>query len=119
MLKLKTPIVFGAATQTLNGDQGVLGLGLPNPSADGPMTSVFDQLIKDELIDTPIFTTMYKKCSDAAGCKKAGLLTLGGVDETACEKVTKWVAVPESAKQWAVNVSTRVQFKRTYSVNFR
>lgn len=106
MLKLKTPIVFGAATQTLNGDQGVLGLGLPNPLVDGPMTSVFDQLVKDGLVDAPVFTTMYKKCSDVAGCKKAGLLTLGGVDEKVCEKVQKWVPVPTSAKQWAVNVRT-------------
>lgn len=104
MLKLKTPIVFGAATQTVHGDQGVLGLGLPNSTVDGPLTSVFDQMIKDELLDAPIFTTMYRPCSDAAGCKKAGLLTLGGVDTGVCEEVAKWHPVAEGAKHWSVKV---------------
>ncbi|KAI6190819.1 Peptidase A1 domain-containing protein [Aphelenchoides bicaudatus] len=96
LLKLNTPVVFGAASQTVHGDTGELGLGLPNPSVDGPLTS-------DQLLDAPIFTTSYKKCSDS-GCKKAGILTFGGVDENACEAVTEWIQVPDSAKQWAVNV---------------
>ena len=114
MLKLKTPIVFGAATQTLNGDTGVLGLGLPNSAADESLTDVFDQMIKDGLLDSPIFTTMYKPCADSDGCKKAGMLTLGGLDETSCEAVAKWFPVPESAKQWSVSVEKWIVNKYKY-----
>ncbi|KAI6197774.1 Aspartic peptidase family and Aspartic peptidase domain-containing protein [Aphelenchoides besseyi] len=98
--KLKTPVVFGSASQTSNGDQGVFGLGLPDPAKDGPATSIFDLMIKEKVVDSPVFTTMYRKCAAADSCKNAGKITFGGVNSKVCDTPRGNVKVVADSKNW-------------------
>ncbi|KAI6223495.1 Secreted A1 protease-like protein [Aphelenchoides besseyi] len=98
--KLKTPVVFGSASQTSNGDQGVLGLGLPDPAKDGPATSIFDLMIKEKVVDSPVFTTMYRKCAAADSCKNAGKITFGGVNSKVCDTPRGNVKIVPDSKIW-------------------
>ncbi|KAI6198213.1 Peptidase A1 domain-containing protein [Aphelenchoides fujianensis] len=100
MLKLKSPITFGSATQTSGGDQGVFGLAFPNPEVDGPASSVFDVMVKEGVVDQPVFTTMFRKCLEAEGCKRAGTITFGGTDGNTCEAPQGSVKVVEDSKFW-------------------
>ncbi|KAI6209292.1 Peptidase A1 domain-containing protein [Aphelenchoides besseyi] len=96
--KLKNPIIFGAASEILDGDQGVLGLGFSR--SDQKMTSVFEQMIAESLVTEPIFTVVFRSCPDGEDeCDHAGVLTLGEKPPY-CGDVIGWNKLNRFALQW-------------------
>ncbi|KAI6204377.1 Peptidase A1 domain-containing protein [Aphelenchoides besseyi] len=102
-LKLKKKIVFGAGDRMSFGvtdyveDDGILGLSFPRPGELG--TSIFQQAVKDGLMDNPIFTTYLSKCGSDQ-CKNGGLITFGDYDKKNCGKVEGWAQVIPNSVHW-------------------
>ncbi|KAI6216874.1 Eukaryotic aspartyl protease [Aphelenchoides fujianensis] len=83
-LKFRRPIRFGGATNTRYGDQGnskreetrILGLSLPKAKEFG--SSVFDEMIKQKLVDRPLFSVFLRQCGEVAE------ITFGSLDRENC-----------------------------------
>jgi hypothetical protein len=86
-MKLKNPIVFGAGQRMSFGDDGILGLSFKR--ADEIGTSIFQEAVKEGLMDKPIFTTFLSKCN-SAHCTNGGLITFGDLDTQNCGEVEAW-----------------------------
>lgn len=76
---------------------GVLGLGLPNPS-DGGQVPIVQKLFDDGLIDAPIFSLYFVEGNDTTESE----LLLGGIDEDLFTGPLRPLFVNESATQWEV-----------------
>ncbi|KAI6179915.1 Eukaryotic aspartyl protease [Aphelenchoides besseyi] len=96
-LKLKRKIVFGAGDRMSFGDDGILGLSFSRPGELG--TSIFQQAVKDGLMDNPIFTTYLSKCGNDQ-CKNGGLITFGDYDKKNCGRVEGWAQVMPNSVHW-------------------
>lgn len=59
---------------------------------------VFQQAVKEGLMDAPIFTTYMRKCD--ASCENGGLITLGGFDAQHCGRVQGWAPVDPDTVHW-------------------
>jgi hypothetical protein len=51
-LKLKRPVEFGGSLRTVDGDHGILGLGYVQEQGQG--SSIFDEAVKQGLMDAPV-----------------------------------------------------------------
>ncbi|KAI6191922.1 Eukaryotic aspartyl protease [Aphelenchoides bicaudatus] len=102
-LKLKSPVVFGAATDITDGDQGILGLGFTR--TDEKATSIFDQAVKEGILDQPIFSVFYKSCPyQQKECQNAGAITFGEIDNYNCGTILGTAKVNRHALQWELNL---------------
>lgn len=98
-LKLKKPIIFGAGVDISDGDQGILGLGFTR--SDEKATSIFDQFVKEDTLDQPIFTVVYRSCPyDQEECNYAGAITFGQIDTERCGTILGTAKVNRFALQW-------------------
>ncbi|CAD5233644.1 unnamed protein product [Bursaphelenchus xylophilus] len=61
-------------------DKGILGLSFPDPGKKG--TNIFDEAVKEGLMDKPIFTVYLKKCG--GNCEDGGDITFGDYDKEHC-----------------------------------
>jgi len=98
-LKLKNPIEFGGGLRTVDGDQGILGLAYVQQQGQG--SSIFDQAVKQGLMDAPIFTVFFQKCPGGAQqCSNAGQITFGKIDNENCGRVIGYAPVNPRAVHW-------------------
>ncbi|KAI6192275.1 Aspartic protease 7 [Aphelenchoides bicaudatus] len=88
-LKLKKPVVFGAGLKTVDGDQGIMGLAYVQQKGQG--SSIFDEAVKQGIMDNPVFTVFLRKCANGNGeCSNAGQITFGKIDTQNCGNVVGW-----------------------------
>ncbi|KAI6217168.1 Peptidase A1 domain-containing protein [Aphelenchoides fujianensis] len=97
-LKFRRPIRFGGATNTRFGDQGILGLSLPKTKEFG--SSVFDEMIKQKLVDRPLFSVFLRQCGDVAECAGGGRITFGSIDRENCGASIAKVDVEPNGFLW-------------------
>ncbi|KAI6192139.1 Eukaryotic aspartyl protease [Aphelenchoides bicaudatus] len=64
----------------------------------GSPLPVFQQAVKEGLMDRPIFTSYMRKCDGS--CENGGLITLGGLDKEHCRAIQGWVNVDPNAVHW-------------------
>lgn len=102
-LKMKAPITFGAVDRMVSDDVSIMGL--PARAVDKQASSVFHELVRQGLLDAPIFTTYLSKCSEEEECWEGGQLSLGTEDPAHCGPVHKWVPVVENEAHWTVRMS--------------
>ncbi|KAI6226404.1 Aspartic protease 7 [Aphelenchoides fujianensis] len=103
-LRLKRPVLFGAAEDLRGLEKGILGLGLPSPYERG--TLVFEQAYKEGLLDRPIFTLFFKKCERfQTACADGGVITLGSEDREHCGPVIGWTPAFTHGGPWQFKVS--------------
>jgi hypothetical protein len=117
-LSLKTPIVFGAAENTYDGDQGILGLGFKR--SDERASSIFDVAVKEGLMTKPIFTIVYRSCPDKQEeCDSAGLVTFGQIDSN-CGPEIGSVNINKFSLQWEFQVDqiSSGHYKQELNVEF-
>jgi hypothetical protein len=62
-LHLKNKVIFGAGQKMHYDDVGILGLSFKSPGERG--TSIFQEAVRQGLLDKPIFTTYLTKCHKA------------------------------------------------------
>ncbi|KAI6209824.1 Peptidase A1 domain-containing protein [Aphelenchoides besseyi] len=98
-LKLKSRVVFGAATEMTFGDTAILGLPSTDTSS-GRGYSIFHQAVRDGLMDKPIFTAYLRKCS------QGGQITFGSEDKANCQKVKRWVDVDPGVPHWRFSMQS-------------
>jgi len=104
-LKLKRPIEFGGGSRTVDGDQGIMGLAYVQQKGQG--SSIFDEAVKQGLMDKPLFTVYLKKCGgDAKECSDAGQITFGKIDTEHCGRVEGYVPVSPRAVHWEFTINS-------------
>ncbi|KAI6204489.1 hypothetical protein M3Y94_00680000 [Aphelenchoides besseyi] len=100
LLKLKKPIEFGAGLETTDGDQGIMGLAYVQSQGQG--SSIFDEAVKQGIMDHPMFTVFLRRCPGGKKeCSNAGEITFGKHDTRNCGQVMGWASVPRSSPHWA------------------
>ncbi|CAD5233643.1 unnamed protein product [Bursaphelenchus xylophilus] len=77
-LKFKEKVKFGAGEEMHFTDDGILGLAFPR---DREATNIFEQAVKEGIVDEPVFTVYMKKCN--GDCEDGGLITFGDHDKNA------------------------------------
>uniref|UniRef100_A0A1I7RJM7 Peptidase A1 domain-containing protein n=1 Tax=Bursaphelenchus xylophilus TaxID=6326 RepID=A0A1I7RJM7_BURXY len=95
-LKFKNKVTFGAGKQMTFGDEGILGLSFPDPGEKG--TNIFDEAVKEGLMDKPIFTVYLKKCGGI--CEDGGVITFGDYDKEHCCNVKGYVDIIPNEVHW-------------------
>ncbi|KAI6192122.1 Aspartic protease 9 [Aphelenchoides bicaudatus] len=105
-LKIRGPVIFGAADFIHRLERGILGLGIP--VANSPTSSIFDIAYREGLLDKPIFTLYFKKCHKGQErCQDGGVITFGNQDITNCEpKVLGSVSVFSYGGPWQYNLQS-------------
>jgi len=103
-LKLKKPIEFGGGVRTVDGDQGIMGLAYVQQKGQG--SSIFDEAVKQGLMDAPLFTVFLKKCGGSAKeCSNAGQITFGKIDTQNCGKIEGYAPVSARAVHWEFTIN--------------
>ncbi|KAI6227264.1 Eukaryotic aspartyl protease [Aphelenchoides fujianensis] len=98
-LRLRQPVVFGAADFVVRLERGILGLGIPVAGQVG--TSIFDAAVREGALDSPQFTLFFRRCpAGRARCPNAGVLTLGARDERNCGGVEATAAALPFGGPW-------------------
>uniref|UniRef100_A0A1I7SHT2 Peptidase A1 domain-containing protein n=1 Tax=Bursaphelenchus xylophilus TaxID=6326 RepID=A0A1I7SHT2_BURXY len=95
-LKFKNKVTFGAGEQMQFTDEGILGLSFPKPN--DPATNIFDEAVKEGIMDKPIFTAYLKKCD--GDCDDGGVITFGDYDKERCCNVKGYVDIIPNSIHW-------------------
>jgi hypothetical protein len=104
-LQIPGKVTFGVADKIKFDDIGIVGLSLPKPNSTG--SSILTLLIKNQLIEQPIFTSHLKRCSvknEADNCKNGGRITFGSMDTLNCESTVKVWAPISSGYHWRFRI---------------
>jgi hypothetical protein len=91
-------VVFGAGKKMHYDDVGILGLSFKSVNEKG--TSIFGEMVRQGLLDKPIFTTFLTKCNQKE-CPNGGLITFGAEDLKNCGPVETFVDVIPNSIHWA------------------
>ncbi|KAI6192124.1 hypothetical protein M3Y97_00302600 [Aphelenchoides bicaudatus] len=104
-LKLKNKINFGAGTDLVFTDEGILGL--PSYKTFGELgSSIFHSAIEEGAMDKPIFNVYMKSCKD--NCTDGGLITFGDEDKEHCGPVEGWADVDGGFRSLEVYSGRRI-----------
>ncbi|CAD5233650.1 unnamed protein product [Bursaphelenchus xylophilus] len=87
---------LGPITRDFLRDEGILGLSFPDAGKKG--TNIFDEAVKQGLMDKPIFTVYKKKCN--GNCEDGGVITFGDYDKEHCCNVKGYVDIIPNAVDW-------------------
>ncbi|KAI6170594.1 Eukaryotic aspartyl protease [Aphelenchoides bicaudatus] len=98
LFKLKEPVMFGVGDRTTDGDMGILGLSYLFYGSKG--TSIFEQAVKQGLMDYPIFTVFYKKCPANVNECDGGMITFGKHDRKNCGPVVGQTKIDPNDSHW-------------------
>jgi hypothetical protein len=78
---------------------GILGLTYSTPNDIG--SAIFEEAIKQRVLDHPVFSIYLRKCpQNKKECSDAGYLSLGTIDSDNCGPIIDWVKVKEGASDW-------------------
>ncbi|KAI6212485.1 Peptidase A1 domain-containing protein [Aphelenchoides besseyi] len=89
---LTEPIIFGAAEEMRNEDQGILGLA--NAIDPGELgSSILHEAWRQRVIDAPVFTMYLRRCPSSEDCENHGTITFGSYDREMCGEVVGHVDV--------------------------
>uniref|UniRef100_A0A1I7SK90 Peptidase A1 domain-containing protein n=2 Tax=Bursaphelenchus xylophilus TaxID=6326 RepID=A0A1I7SK90_BURXY len=107
-LKFKNKVTFGAGEQMQFTDEGILGLSFPKPN--DPATNIFDEAVKEGIMDKPIFTAYLKKCD--GDCDDGGVITFGDYDKERCCNVKGYVDIIPNSIHWKFKLDgARIKFE--------
>ncbi|KAI6212495.1 Peptidase A1 domain-containing protein [Aphelenchoides besseyi] len=91
-MQLTEPIIFGAAEEMRNEDQGIIGLG--NAIKPGELgNSILHEAWRQRVIDAPVFTMYLRRCPSSEDCENHGTITFGSYDREMCGEVVGHVDV--------------------------
>ncbi|CAD5231134.1 unnamed protein product [Bursaphelenchus xylophilus] len=95
-LKFKEKVKFGAGHTMRHIDDGILGLSFSDPKRTA--TNIFQQAVKEGLMDKPLFTVFTRECFGF--CEDGGLITFGDFDKKNCCNVKGWAKALPGEVHW-------------------
>ncbi|CAD5233640.1 unnamed protein product [Bursaphelenchus xylophilus] len=95
-LRFKEKVTFGAGSRATFADDGILGLSFSESKRGA--TNIFEQAVKEGLMDKPIFTVFMWECF--GDCEDGGLITFGDFDKRNCCNVRGWAKAFPSEFLW-------------------
>ncbi|KAI6218609.1 Cathepsin D [Aphelenchoides besseyi] len=104
-MQLTEPIIFGAAEEMRNEDQGIIGLG--NAIKPGELgNSILHEAWRQRVIDAPVFTMYLRRCPSSEDCENHGTITFGSYDREMCGEVVGHVDVNPNSIHWSFEVTS-------------
>ncbi|KAI6218618.1 Cathepsin D [Aphelenchoides besseyi] len=101
---LTEPIIFGAAEEMRNEDQGILGLA--NAIDPGELgSSILHEAWRQRVIDAPVFTMYLRRCPSSEDCENHGTITFGSYDREMCGEVVGHVDVNPNSIYWSFELN--------------